>query len=1102
MPLDPERVAEYYATRDSRREGPFSGTRTSDTSRTLEDREERRAAPAQEEDEDEGGGGFFDIVGGAVGGTLDTIGSPIANAFRGVTTQEQRDTAGQFGRAFFGGEEFANVVLGGGAELLGIGNSRTRPRRNPETGALEGLGTDIYEGIGSIPVIGRPTRFVADVALNPSTLLTAGVGGVASKALRGAGPAGRVAARLVEPVTEGNIFRRVAAETSVEVAAATGAKVAADRGAPPWAQVAAGLLAGGVSVKTLDNINRSSSRVFSAEPLAQIASQQPEEKLTGLIRIGKLVNEDLNEARRRANAARFARARAARQGVRARGGDPRAALRAGRAQLQGPLPSGNLSVTKEGVTGPPQAFMTPDETVALFDTIEKHPALLRPGREAELENTMTALEKLLVGDVPQPSEIRLLQRVFGQQLGVAVNKHLPRREKLRRSILNALNSPRALQSAMDLSIPLRQGGVFGPVSRPRQWFGSWGPMLRAFASEDYAIARNADLEQRATRGLMDDSNLALRDVLEADPAFREEAFAGLYAEYVPGIRRSQFAATTFLNEQSADLFDSHLSRALRDEGLVIPARQVADKNGRAELLLEAFESGTAEQQTRVRKAMREVSGWINDGNGRANLQPNSWLTAGNALFFSPRLLISRLSLLLTAGKVAARPWAYSPVMRRAVARDMAGFFGTGFAALAMMRQAQEMGLLPGVEIEHDPRSTDFGKIKIGDTRIELWAGFQPLARYTAQMLTQSRKNAAGEIVGADSKELGIRFGRSKLAPVPSAIYDVLSGETFLGEPVDQDSFMEREAATRVAPLFLQDYLEAIEVEGSPFAALKVGPAFFGAGATSYEDALARKDRIALRERGLEWDELSATEQGVLQSEFRDELGVSDDGFTGRRLEEEDRYRQEEERSFQGALESNQSYRDLGVRLDELNRQRSAVIQAIYRDRFGDGEPDMDDPVDRFFAALNQNELAFRLRDPELADQAIEAELAAMSPEERAEVEDIREFNHDESVKWYFDAKRLIRESGYWDLRQQAMNEQRGFIEAAVPGASTYFQLTALSREQDDPVKAAMAETALKRVDKRVDRLQEDFRRRHPEVDRALQLVYGSAPVSPADISNQ
>jgi hypothetical protein len=47
-------------------------------------------------------------------------------------------------------------------------------------------------------------------------------------------------------------------------------------------------------------------------------------------------------------------------------------------------------------------------------------------------------------------------------------------------------------------------------------------------------------------------------------------------------------------------------------------------------------------------------------------------------------------------------------------------------------------------VEIDPRSTDFGKIKVGNIRWDIWGGFQQWVRVASQLATGERKTGKGK----------------------------------------------------------------------------------------------------------------------------------------------------------------------------------------------------------------------------------------------------------------------------------------------------------------------------------------------------------------------
>ena len=170
-----------------------------------------------------------------------------------------------------------------------------------------------------------------------------------------------------------------------------------------------------------------------------------------------------------------------------------------------------------------------------------------------------------------------------------------------------------------------------------------------------------------------------------------------------------------------------------------------------------------------------------------------------------------------------------------------------------------------VSVEFDPRSTDFGKIKVGDTRYDIWGGFQQYVRLISQVISGSAKSAAtGKIRKLDGSgmfgqtrldQVG-KFLRGKLAPVPATFMNLGYGKDVIGNEVTPS----QEALKVVTPLVVKDVTEAIKNKGvSAFFSIGL-PATFGIGvntiSTKIEDVedipglgVVTEDR--LKEKGVE-----------------------------------------------------------------------------------------------------------------------------------------------------------------------------------------------------------------------------------------------------------
>lgn len=504
-------------------------------------------------------------------------------------------------------------------------------------------------------------------------------------------------------------------------------------------------------------------------------------RLTSAIETAGKLNKQQKGLQSAARAEKLRKVIAAQKGTKGEAG-----FKAELGALKGELPK----VDFEEVRGQ----FTQEEVDGLFEGIKSNERL----STFDKINARTGLAKLLDGAVPSTSEIDLLSKSFPPSFIKAALKHRSGSVKLRDAAGNFLNLPRSLMSSVDLSAPFRQGVFL--VGRKEFW-KSIGPMFKQFGSEKAFQGVMDSIKMRPTYKLMEESGLSLSD-LGGDLTKREEDFVSQWAENIPlvgkAVRASERGYTGFLNKVRADTFDSIV--------------QLSKKAGID------FDADP--------KALNDIASFVNNATGRGNL--GSLSQAGpilNGLFFSPRLIASRVTLL--------NPVYYaqlSPVVRKEAIKSLLTF-GTLATTILGLASAG------GADVETDPRSADFAKIKTGDTRYDILGGFQQYIRLGAQLSTNEKKTLKGDI-----QELGAKYGSdtrldvllnfliNKESPVASYVTDYLRGKNAIGEPFDAD----QDALKRFIPLFFQDLYAAMEEEGAE-GVVKTLPAAFGVGVQTYKE---------------------------------------------------------------------------------------------------------------------------------------------------------------------------------------------------------------------------------------------------------------------------
>jgi hypothetical protein len=429
----------------------------------------------------------------------------------------------------------------------------------------------------------------------------------------------------------------------------------------------------------------------------------------------------------------------------------------------------------------------------LFDHVKNHPTF----SYFESIHARTGLAKVLgINDsLPTDNELRLLSEVFPSDVLDDLMKS--RGGKLGNYLANVLNIPRALMASFDLSAPGRQG-IF--LIGSKAYWTSFKDMFKAFGSERAYRAINDSITAHPNYPLMRKSGLALTNTGKK-LSEREEAFMSQWAEKLPivgrVVRASDRAYSGYLNKLRADTFN----RLVQDS-----------KNAGIDL-------------RRNPKTLRDIASFVNNATGRGDLgrlnQAAPLLSAG---LFSPRLIASRLRLLNPAYYVRL-----SPIARKAALKSLLSFSGIAMTVLTLAHAA-------GASVEVDPRSSDFGKIKIGNTRYDLLGGFQQYIRAGAQIITGKVKTQAGDVrtlgegYKADTRLTVLeKFFENKLAPVPALIANLLRGKDPTGNPITVSTSL----AQTFTPLVIQDMYSLYKDKGMEGVAEGSLPAIFGVGVQTY-----------------------------------------------------------------------------------------------------------------------------------------------------------------------------------------------------------------------------------------------------------------------------
>ena len=385
------------------------------------------------------------------------------------------------------------------------------------------------------------------------------------------------------------------------------------------------------------------------------------------------------------------------------------------------------------------------------------------------------------------------------------------------SVGETLNLARAIMTSVDLSAVLLQGGM-QTLSHPIRAAKAFVPMLKSFVSEHAQLLSDTEIHSRPNAGKYKEAGLDLTKV--ADNAHSEESYGSRWVhKKLPGgnlnpinlalgmVRGSERSYTTFLNRMRADGFDA-MTATLGKSG----AKMTGDE-------------------------LKAIAGFINASTGRGRLPGKADLAMGtlNKVFFSPRNLVSRFQII-----VGQPMYGGSRRTQKLIAAEYARF---AIGAAVVMG----FGKLMGATIETDSRSSDFMKLKFGNTRINPWTGLQQIVVLGSRVASGSTVSVNGNerVLRGEGKKFGSenagdvmgRFIRTKFNPILGAGVDLASGENVVGQKATVGSTLTQLAT----PMAIKDVAKAIEDQGVAKGSAIGIAAMLGMGMQSFDPNRTKDD---------------------------------------------------------------------------------------------------------------------------------------------------------------------------------------------------------------------------------------------------------------------
>ena len=472
-----------------------------------------------------------------------------------------------------------------------------------------------------------------------------------------------------------------------------------------------------------------------------------------------------------------------------------------------------------------------------------------------------ALSKVRDGGVLQPNEIDLMYEAFGPDLAQALSSQAGLTERLLEAGVELSSIPRTLMAAGDISATGRQilpvlwkdvgDALFGRGLQFR-WAKASGRGLGAFLNKKFADKTMAQIRHDPLfREFSKEWGISFTDVGSGTMlGDRPEGFASRWLQKVPLIRHSARAMVVAGNSARLDLAKS-IRKHLMARGVEITP-----------------------------KLAKDMGSYISDLTGRARIPEGKLVReaagAANRIMFSPRFALATAKNVTTGFHTLSR----DPHVRAEGWRTLAGSVVTTAGVVGT-------AYLFGADVEVDPRSSDFLKIKVGDTRVDVTAGHARVARFLFQMAVAQKKSAAGHIEEAARMDLIWAFIRSKGSPAIGIARTLVTGRDYFGTPVEGWGGVMKTVYENMTFLWLQEGIAATrlaleEDEGMAGAMFKgavaSGTEWVGMSTLTYPESariklLKLQDELSQEKFGKQYFNLSPAQQMVVRMENEEALAL-------------------------------------------------------------------------------------------------------------------------------------------------------------------------------------------------------------------------------------
>ena len=336
----------------------------------------------------------------------------------------------------------------------------------------------------------------------------------------------------------------------------------------------------------------------------------------------------------------------------------------------------------------------------------------------------------------------------GKKSSTILEEDIPSKSKTTKKVNNEIGLPRQIydlsRGMMSVDPPFVTSAAFrqaAPLAGTKNWFKAWASAAKSFGSENWYNARMKQIQEgplfksrpladgKVGKSFAEEIGLRMTDLKHTRNA-RMEGIRSNLAESIPVygryIKASNRAFSGFLNDLRANQLDAFvkdglvISKAHGDDSLNL-LHNVPLAKEYAEFLNDATGAGT-----------------LKTGIGKHEYSLENHASKVADALFSPRLMARNIRMLNPNTYLMASPQVRKQYVH-AMLRTVGAWWGMA-----------QLGKMAGADVVTDPTNPDFGKIKIGNTRLDPGAGFQQFL-----VLGSRIKPEAATVPGVEPTDTGI-----------------------------------------------------------------------------------------------------------------------------------------------------------------------------------------------------------------------------------------------------------------------------------------------------------------------------------------------------------